>query len=63
MAEKYIQIKLHGGGGFVVPPGKVGEAIAAELEDIQIGDTMTFDFQLVELEAEIYENLMEFEGH
>jgi len=60
---KYIKIALHDGGSFVVPESRIGEVLKGELEDIQIGDKLTFDFELIEMTEDEYENLAEFEGH
>lgn len=60
---KYIKIALDGGGSFLVPESIIGEAVKAELEDLQVGDKLTFDFELIEMTEDEYENLAEFEGH
>jgi hypothetical protein len=62
-AKTYIKIKLHDGGSYLVPESKVGEAIKGELEALQMGDMLTFDFEMVELTEDEYENLAEFDGH
>jgi hypothetical protein len=59
----YIKILLHGGGSFLVPADTVGKAIKAELEHLQFGDVLTFDFERIEMTEEEYENLAEFDGH
>ncbi len=63
MKKRYIKIRLHDGGSYVVPPNKVSEAVGNELDDIQMGDTITLDFELIEMDDEEYANLMEFDGH
>jgi hypothetical protein len=61
--KKYMKIRLHGGGSYLQPLDKIHEAIDNELCDIQIGDTITLDFELVEMDDEEYESLVEFDGH
>jgi len=63
MKKTYIQVTLHGGGSYVQPMKEIHQSIDSELDGLMVGDKITLDFEIVELEDEEYENLMEFDGH
>lgn len=63
MKKTYIQITIHGGGSYIQPLNEIHQAIDGELEGLMVGDKITLDFEMVELEQEEYDNLMEFAGH
>ena len=61
---KYVKIRLLGGGGaYVVPLEKVGDAIVSEIESLEYPEAATFKFTPLEITQEEFEVLPEFQGH
>jgi hypothetical protein len=63
MNNRYIKIKLHGGGSYIQPALEILNAIDGELDGLEIGDKITIDLELVEMTDEEYNKLPEFTGH
>jgi hypothetical protein len=60
---KYVKIHWVKGNGYIHPWDKLAEAIAAELDCAEIGDTVTLEFSPIEMSEEEFNKLPKFAGH
>lgn len=59
--QRYMKIRLIGGGVYVEPLSKWTEALDGDLDNAEVG--VRWELELVEMTPEEYEGLSEFAGH
>jgi len=60
---RVVNIKLKGGGNYIQPLNTIQDAIDGELCDLQVGESITLSFTMLEMSEKEYEELPEFMGH
>ncbi len=61
--RKYVEVSVCGGGSYYQPTDKLHEAVAAEMDGIESGKSVTIRFKPVAMTEEEYNALPEFTGH